>query len=264
MTFEEELLTILNQIPGAIEKAFTAFVERHPGHASQKPHGRRYGAGGDLLPKGHKRGDAVKGGKSGGGGVKKEAPKKSYQTLRNDKEIRKHYDLKSKCKQNKSACEGISDYTYDDASVINNYLRRGEMRGDSSSVSYKNQLRNTKEAVDNLDKAFEIMPRVPEDIQVTRFVSSDVANMLNPGIEFQDKGFVSTTIKPDLEFESYDGNSDWKINIGVPKGSKGIYVKDKSVRPSENELLLPRGSQMKITGKDPKTKTVYAEYINGQ
>lgn len=45
MTFEEELITILNQIPGAIEKAFTAFVERHPGHANQKTHGNRFGAG---------------------------------------------------------------------------------------------------------------------------------------------------------------------------------------------------------------------------
>lgn len=263
MTIEQELVAILNQIVPTIEKAFTeVFVQRHPGHVSQKPHGRRYGAGGEVLPKGHKRGDAVKGGK-GAGGVKKEEPKKSYQTLKNDKEIKKHYDLKSNCKKNKDACEGISDYTNDDASVINNYLRKGEMKGDPSSVSYKNQLRSTKEAVDNLDKAFEVMPRVPEDVQVTRFVSSDVADMLNPGVAFQDKGFVSTTIKPDLEFESYDGNSDWRINIGVPKGSKGIYIKDKSVRPSENELLLPRGSQMKITGKDPKTKTVYAEYING-
>lgn len=45
MTFEEELLTILNQIPGAIEKAFAAFVQRHPGHGNQKVHGNRFGTG---------------------------------------------------------------------------------------------------------------------------------------------------------------------------------------------------------------------------
>lgn len=44
MTFEQELIQILNQIPGVLEKAFTAFVERHPGHGSQKVHGNRYGS----------------------------------------------------------------------------------------------------------------------------------------------------------------------------------------------------------------------------
>lgn len=42
---DAELLQVINQIPGAIEKAFTAFIERHPGHANQKTHGNRFGAG---------------------------------------------------------------------------------------------------------------------------------------------------------------------------------------------------------------------------
>lgn len=45
MSLEQELLTILNQIPAAIEKAFMAWVEKHPGHANQKTHGNRFGAG---------------------------------------------------------------------------------------------------------------------------------------------------------------------------------------------------------------------------
>lgn len=43
---DAELLQVLNQIPGAIEKAFAAFIERHPGHGSQKVHGHRQGSGG--------------------------------------------------------------------------------------------------------------------------------------------------------------------------------------------------------------------------
>lgn len=47
MTLQDELLVILNQIPAAIEKAFSeVMVLRHPGHGSQKVHGRR-GGGGD-------------------------------------------------------------------------------------------------------------------------------------------------------------------------------------------------------------------------
>lgn len=46
MTIQDELLTILNQVPAAIEKAFNeAMVLRHPGHANQKTHGNRFGAG---------------------------------------------------------------------------------------------------------------------------------------------------------------------------------------------------------------------------
>lgn len=46
MTIQNELLTVLNQIPAAIEKAFYgALVLRHPGHGNQKTHGNRFGAG---------------------------------------------------------------------------------------------------------------------------------------------------------------------------------------------------------------------------
>jgi len=43
---DSEILAILNQIPAAIERAFyEALVLRHPGHANQKTHGNRFGAG---------------------------------------------------------------------------------------------------------------------------------------------------------------------------------------------------------------------------
>lgn len=42
---ELEILQVINQIPGAVEKAFAAFIERHPGHGNQKTHGNRFGAG---------------------------------------------------------------------------------------------------------------------------------------------------------------------------------------------------------------------------
>lgn len=46
MSIEQEILAIVNQIPAAIEKAFyDVFVLRHPGHANQKTHGNRFGAG---------------------------------------------------------------------------------------------------------------------------------------------------------------------------------------------------------------------------
>lgn len=63
---DEELLAILSQIPAAITKALVdVLVIKHPGHASQKVHGHRYGAGGDKLEAGHKRKDVVSGGAKG-------------------------------------------------------------------------------------------------------------------------------------------------------------------------------------------------------
>lgn len=48
-----------------------AMVFRHPGHGSQKVHGRRYGASGEVLEVGkYKRQDVVAGGKGKGGGSK--------------------------------------------------------------------------------------------------------------------------------------------------------------------------------------------------
>lgn len=46
MSIEQELIEVLNQLPAAIEKAvLDVLVLRHPGHANQKTHGNRFGAG---------------------------------------------------------------------------------------------------------------------------------------------------------------------------------------------------------------------------
>ena len=227
-----------------------AFIQRHPGHGSQKPHGRRYGASGEVLATGYKKKDVVAGNKGKGGASAQ--GEKSYDFPRDDKGLKKHYNLTEKCKKQKTACEGITSYADDDKSVINNHLR-----GKATD-----RIGEVYEQVQKLDEAFEVMPRVPEDMKVARFVKSDVASMMQPGTVFKDKGFISTTINPDLAFESYDGEADWKVHINVPKGSKGIYVAEKSNYAWEKELLLPRGPQMKITKSDPATKTLYAEYLN--
>jgi len=228
-----------------------AMVFRHPGHGSQKVHGRRYGASGEVLETGkYKRKDVVAGGKGKGGGGSTEAAR-SYDFPKDDKGLKKHYNLKETCKKQKAACEGISDYSKDDSSEINRHLR-GQTTENIGEVYAK---------VQKLDKAFEVMPRTPEDMKVARFVRGDVAGLMTPGTTFKDNGFISTTIDPDMSFESFEGEADWKIHIAVPKGSKAIYVAEKSQYPWEQELLLPRGSQMRVTGKDPKTKVITAEYV---
>ena len=219
---------------------------------AKKPDSKPTGGAGSGASEGE-------GGQTGSGGDDSQA----NDFPKDDKELKSHYDLKSNCKGNGAACKGIKDYTDDDASLINGHLR-GTLneRSLGGEIARQNKLRNIQETTKNLDKAFEVMPKVPANMMVARFVSKDLADQLKPGTVFRDKGFVSTTINKHLKFESYDGKSDWKIHINVSKGSKGIYVKDKSTRPNENELLLPRGSRMRITHSDPATKTVYADYLS--
>lgn len=83
-----ELLTILNQIPAAIEKAFyEAMVLRHPGHANQKTHGNRFGAG---------------------------QAKESFRRLKDDKGAREKY--KAKARKERASKESSSKWWDDFAS----------------------------------------------------------------------------------------------------------------------------------------------------
>jgi hypothetical protein len=44
MSIEQEIIQVLSQLPGAIEKALLdVLVLRHPGHPNQKVHGNRFG-----------------------------------------------------------------------------------------------------------------------------------------------------------------------------------------------------------------------------
>ena len=84
-----------------------AFIQRHPGHGSQKVHGHRYGAKGERLEPGkYKKKDVVKGGKgkAGGGSASEEAG--SYDFPKDDKGLKEHYNLTERCKKAQKACEG--------------------------------------------------------------------------------------------------------------------------------------------------------------
>lgn len=239
MTFEEELIGILNQIPGAIEKAFTAFVERHPGHGSQKPHGRRYGAGGEVLPKGHKRGDAVKGGSKAASDRKKtqSAPKsqekRSYSRA-TDSEMQSHYKQYNQGCVSKGSkdCIALNKYA-ENSDEMNHHLRFGKKASPEA-----------KKYISDIDKAMEDGPRVPKDAVVHRQVSSEFLNSgaFEQGGEFSDKGYISTTI-----MKGAIGNEN--IEIRIPKGSKGLYLEGLTDWEGEQELLLPRDSKFRVIEK---------------
>lgn len=128
----------------------------------------------------------------------------------------------------------ISNYTGSDYHSINEYLRGGYSY-DTSAVD---------RTVSNLDKSMRPMPfntRVVRHVSGTEvFGTTNLETMV--GKVIRDKGFLSTTIKETGVFTS--GNV--RMIIDVPQGAKARYVQDISMHKSEQELLLARGSHLKI------------------
>lgn len=235
MTFEEELSQILSQIPRAIEKAFLeAFIQRHPGHASQKPHGRRYGASGDLLPKGHKKGDAIKGGGKGAAARKESAGGDTDPATWNKRLTKKEKDA-------------LIDYAGSEFQRLNSSLRSGKL-------SKKDQ-----ETVDALDSALAKSKLTKDttlhaDSQLFRAADIPAVNAALKegnleGLEFTDKGFVSTTKDKNIarNFQRSEGSRLFIIN--APKGTKAGDISSLGATfAKENETLLARDTTFKVTG----------------
>ena len=97
---------------------------------------------------------------------------------------------------------------------------------------------------------------LPEDIVVYRYTHKRLFRYLFKDLKvkvgniFIDKGFMSTTLVPELlrEFaKSHRYNCILKLYL--PKGTKGIYLKfDKSIL-NEQEILLPSNSKFKLLKK---------------
>jgi hypothetical protein len=89
---------------------------------------------------------------------------------------------------------------------------------------------------------------VPEAVTVYRGVTGEFAAGLQPGSEFTDPGYGSTSLSPDAG-EMY-GAGQTVMRIVVPKGTHAAYITAMEANKGhEQELLLPRGCKYKITGE---------------
>lgn len=142
-------------------------------------------------------------------------------------------------------------------------LDRYTLGGHKNTNAY---LRNTRKKLDlraravieGLDMAME-KAAVPADVTVYRGVNSTDILKGNPGdfdsleeyldsmvgAQFRDPGFVSTSVDPGVA-DAF--SSDTVMEIRVPKGTKGFYMEPITNVPGEEELLLDRGYEFKITG----------------
>lgn len=185
---------------------------------------------------------------------------RNYQ-LGKRKELLEHYAILHKCRS--VECDSIRAYTGSYYKELNNYLRHGK----SSSEERAEWITNT--FAPEIDRAIENGPRVPKDLIVFRGLNKEIVNNLEIGVVFEDKGFVSTTIKKDAL--SKDGTilgtqkkEPAILEIRVPKNSKGLYIEHLSRVKSENEFLLPRGSKFKVveTLKNQPIPKIIVELID--
>ena len=147
---------------------------------------------------------------------------------------------------------GIIKYAGSGYSTINNGLRRND--GDIEKVQQK-------KAVAALDKAMQ-RGAVPEDTVVYRGVKTQaMVSKLKVGDEFQDHGFVSTSLHKKVG-EKF--GKEAVIEITVPKGAKAIAFDSVFTggHMGEHELLLPRGSKFKVT--DVSRRKGPLEHVGGK
>jgi hypothetical protein len=143
--------------------------------------------------------------------------------------------------------EAIVKYTYETDGALNYSLRFGRLN--TSLVREKRltwkQIREQKAL---LDAAFGKAPPLDRDINVYRFSTS---NIFKDGIEniagktFKDKGYASTTINGDAP--KFIRQTDVFFKIKVPKGNKVVAIDGQSNYEQEEEILLKRGTKLKIT-----------------
>lgn len=198
---------------------------------------------------------------------------KTYQDLNPDEAVRwaerSFGSLANKATE--AEVEALGDYIGQGYETINSYLRRGKPKYDG-----------LLEEIDHLHALLD-RSRVPDNVRVTRGanLTEDIIDQLKPGSVLQDKGFVSTTFDAAIAdgFSASIGRDPTtrqdiigrpvKFVIGVPKGSRGLFVFHRDngkveFSASESELLLQAGTRFRIKSRQQMEDylEVHMEVIN--
>lgn len=139
--------------------------------------------------------------------------------------------------------EALSNYKGSGYKALNTALRHNH--GNKGSFG------STIAALDSYLKRSTIK----EPVTLMRTVSNDanyvdqLMSMAFVGAKIQDKGFISSTTKFDLNFKGGSGAA--KIKINVPAGSMGATIKPGGAGDGEYEVLLMRDSVYVVKSYDP-------------
>jgi hypothetical protein len=159
----------------------------------------------------------------------------------------------------------VEDYTMNAYGPINTYLRTNKWEEDNESGIQKSEVPEYRRALDNAISRTE----APRDMLLYRGTSGvDKFDTLKEGDVFTDKGYVSTTTKPDQlwsfmstargdKFDSRPVEKGVVLQISVPRGNNVLsvnkYFKDVSATygptegiREESEHILPRGTKFRV------------------
>jgi hypothetical protein len=134
--------------------------------------------------------------------------------------------------------------------AINNWHRHGFESPGAPKAKLDAITRDLDSAIDK--------GSLPEPLKVYRGIGDVKALGIEPGVTVRDKGYLSTSLT--RQTANMYGNSEKGavLEITAPKGARAIGVAGMTNYGKEREVLFPRNSQMKITGKrDAGGRTVY-------
>lgn len=106
--------------------------------------------------------------------------------------------------------------------------------------------------------------RVPTNLTVYRGVQSSFADKVNlsPGSIIHNPTFTSTSLSKSIVNGFADKGSNGTrtvLRINVPKGTRGLYIGRKSHVSNEKELLLDRGSVLRVARSTIVKDTKYVD-----
>lgn len=165
----------------------------------------------------------------------------------------------------------VNSYTGHMADVLNDSLR---------GVKYAHSVNELSGDIALLDAALKAGKAFPENLVVYRGIGGTFGEKLaqkafrfKPGDKIADKGYMSTTILPDITANFSNGV---QYKIFVEAGSVGRYIETMSQVKNECEFLLPRGLKLTVLKVEqtsqgpliwlylPKASTaIKAERMNG-
>ncbi|MEU6628457.1 ADP-ribosyltransferase [Streptomyces parvus] len=134
-------------------------------------------------------------------------------------------------------------YTLDGYTDVNRWLRH---RTEPELVSSE----QVQHEVSVLSDLINVQDPTTSEMTVYRGMRGDFLN-LNVGDEFHDKGFVSTSSGEKAAMKMVGVKGGVFFSITVPPGAQALDVASVGLRSDEGEVLLPPGTQYRVTNVRP-------------
>lgn len=156
----------------------------------------------------------------------------------------------------------LISYTGDGYRGYNNPLRRVVsqlLKGEKIAKQELNTILRSQNKFMQLARMFDKITPLPDAMWVYRgtFIPPDVKEKIEPGYQFVDPAFLSTSVNAET---SFGGD---RMRIFLPKGSKVLPVLNHSKHKGEREVILPASSVIKVIEVYPSVGSNGRLYMQG-